>query len=84
MGEIPLDLLIGVTSGLISSGIWASFVHLVGNHFPRRTVHVHVVRQRRKADGSLDSTAVELTGTGPQLEPLLDSALQDQADDDGQ
>jgi hypothetical protein len=83
MGEIPLDLLIGVSSGLISSGIWASFSHLVGNHFPKQTVHLHVVRQRRKADGSLDSTTVELTGTGPQLKPLLETALKDEADDDG-
>jgi hypothetical protein len=84
MGDVPTELIIGVVTGLMSTGIGASFAHFLGGGSRKRAATVHVVRQRRQANGDIESTTVDIEGTGPELQELLETALGDGTGDDAQ
>jgi hypothetical protein len=81
MGEVPLQLILSITTSVIGSGIWAAFAAGLGERFRSRQVTVHVVKQRKRANGERSTATVDLTGTGPELQKLLETALSDDSDD---
>jgi hypothetical protein len=77
MGEVPVDIVVGVTSAIIGSGLWDAFVAFLGTRYPVNEVNLRVVRQRRRPNGDRINTTVEISGKGRQLRKLLETALKE-------
>ena len=82
MGEVPVELIVGITTSVIGSGIWAAFAAGFGKRFASHPVTVHVVRQRKRSNGERTTTTVDVTGTGPEVQTVLETALAEDGVDD--
>ena len=80
MGEVPVDLVVGVASAIIGSGLWDAFVAFLTTRYPRNEVRLRIVRQRRRPNGDRTNTTVEISGSGRQLRKLLETALKADAE----
>jgi len=81
MGDVPTELIVGIATGVIGNGIWALFKRFLGDKFGSHPVNLHIVRQRRSANGELSTTIVDMSGTGVKLAELLETALNEKGAD---
>lgn len=81
MGEVPVDLAVGVASSVIGSGLWDTFLAFLETKFPSNDVHLRFVRQRRMPNGERTSTTLEVSGVGGrQLRKMLEAAVKESED----
>ena len=63
MGDLPMEIVIGIGTGIASAASWAALVAAFRQVFPPNSqVNARVFRQRRDADGTVRSAWLEYEG----------------------